>query len=196
MLPLQYALVIFITIFSVIQLNDGKPPPVPRPINRVNVSDIGLIEEDISKFMVQYRRMHNKTSDAAMRLLVTLGLVSGALRVEDAMKANLNYIANEMFVNFNQTTPSDNMQKLLRIEEVMERDRSSIHILDSVLAFVRNAKSFAEFKKDMTRIMKEVSVSYVQCPTKRSIFSLFLSRRMMSQCKKSATNERKWRPKR
>lgn len=107
--------------------------------------------------MLHYRKLRGNHSDAAMRLLVTLGLVSGALKVEDAMNANLNRLASDMFVNFNVSTPKENMNKLLRIEETMERDKTSINILDSILAFARNAKNLAEFQKDMQRITKEVS---------------------------------------
>lgn len=172
MVVLWYSIVI---LFALFLPNDGKslpstPPPLPTlpsPLKAFNAdysavlstnsSKIALVEENISDFMRQYRKMRGNTSDAAMRLLVTLGLVSGALKVEDAMKANINTIASDMFVNFNASTPKENMQKLLRIEETMERDRASIDILENILAFARNAKNFAEFQKDMKRISKEVS---------------------------------------
>lgn len=153
-------------LFALFLPNDGKSVPTPPPmpsnqsaVSSANVSNIAMVEEDITNFMVHYRKLRGNTSDAAMRLLVTLGLVSGALKVEDAMKANLNRIASDMFVKFNVSTPKENMHKLLRIEETMERDRASINILESILAFARNAKNFGEFQKDMQRISKEVSTS-------------------------------------
>lgn len=165
MVALRCSIVI---LFALFLPNDGKsvptPPPPPTPSNQSgDLSNITMVEENISNFMVHYRKLRGNTSDAAMRLLVTLGLVSGALKVEDAMKANLNRIASDMFVNFNASTPKENMQKLLRIEETMERDRASIDILESILAFARNAKNLAEFQKDMQKISKEVSLNGFFC---------------------------------
>lgn len=167
MVILRYTIVI---LFGLFWPNDGKSvPPVPSlsPSNHlnadqsavfpVNSTNLAKVEENISNFMVQYRKMRGHTSEAAMRLLVTLGLVSGALKVEDAMNANLNRFASDMFKNFNTSTPKENMRKLLHIEEIMERDKTSVDILDSIMAFARNAKNFAEFQKDMKRISKEVS---------------------------------------
>lgn len=168
MVVLRYSIVTLFALFQVFLPNDGKSVPAPlSSSNRFNAnlsavpvannSNIAMVEENISNFMLHYRKMRGNRTDAAMRLLVTLGLVSGALKVEDAMKANLNRIASDMFVKFNASTPKENMQKLLLIEETMGRDRASINILESILAFARNAKNFAEFQKDMQRISKEVS---------------------------------------
>lgn len=170
MAVLRCSIVTLFALFLLFPPNDGKsvPPPQASSSNRlhlnqsvvppVNVSNIAAVEENISDFMRTYRKMRGNTSDAAMRLLVTLGLVSGALKVEDAINANLNRFASDMFVNFNVSTPKENMQKLMRIEEIMERDRMSVSILENILAFARNAKNFAEFQKDMQRISKEVSL--------------------------------------
>lgn len=172
----KYLAVKLFALFLMFTPNNGRsvptPPPPPSPpsnslshfnanesvVSSANFSNIAMIEEDISKFMLHYRKLRGNRSDAAMRLLITLGLVSGALKVEDAMNVNLNRIASDMFVNFNASTPMENMEKLLNIEETMERDRTSINILESILAFARNAKNFHEFHKDMQRIKKEVSV--------------------------------------
>lgn len=170
MAVLRCSTVTLFALFLLLPSNDAKsvPPPQASSSNRlnlsqsavppVNVSNIAAVEENISDFMRTYRKMRGNTSDAAMRLLVTLGLVSGALKVEDAINANLNRFASDMFGNFNVSTPKENMQKLMRIEEIMERDRTSVSILENILAFARNAKNFAEFQKDMQRISKEVSL--------------------------------------
>lgn len=173
MVVLSNSIVTLFTLFLMFLPNDGKSVPMPSTpssSNRFNAnqsavpvannSNIAMVEENISNFMLHYRKMRGNRTDAAMRLLVTLGLVSGALKVEDAMKVNLNRIASDMFVKFNASTPKENMQKLLLIEETMSRDRASINILESILAFARNAKNFAEFQKDMQRISKEVSTEY------------------------------------
>lgn len=180
MMILNYSIVFL--LFAIFSPNDGKSVPpsnssigidanksaVPSP----NASNSAIVEENISKFMLHYRKLRGNTSEAAMRLLVTLGLVSGALKVEDAMKVNLNRIASDMFANFNTSTPNENMHKLLRIEETMERDRTSINILESILGFARNAKNFVEFQKDMQRILKEVSFELCNFPIHKTVIRL------------------------
>lgn len=91
-----------------------------------------------------------------MRILATVGLVSGALKVQDAMKENLHRMGADFIAKFEVSTPAENMEKLLLIEESIERDKSSIGVLNSMLAFARNAKTFDDFQRDMKHILKEV----------------------------------------
>lgn len=108
-------------------------------------------------FLEEYRRLRAKKSEEAMRSLATIGLISGTLKVEEAMKSNLNNISSDLFVKFNVSTPKENMERLMVIEETIERDKCSIGVLNSMLEFARNAKTFDAFQKDMQRILKEVS---------------------------------------
>lgn len=120
---------------------------------------VGSKEESnlMVNFLEEYRKLRAKKSEETMRSLATIGLVSGALRVEEAMKSNLRNISSDLFAKFNDSTPKENMERLMVIEETIERDKCSIAVLNSVLEFARNAKTFDAFQKDMQRILREVS---------------------------------------
>lgn len=105
----------------------------------------------------QYRKLRAKKSEEQMRSLATIGIISGSLKVEEAMKNNLNNMSSDLFAKFNVSTPRENMERLIMIEEAIERDKCSIGVLNSILEFARNAKTFDAFQKDMQRILKEVS---------------------------------------
>lgn len=115
------------------------------------------IRSDIQELMITYRKLRAKKSETDMRIIATVGLVSGALKLQDEMTKNLHRLATELVGDFNASTPHQNMDKLLAIEETMEHDKASIAVMNSILEFARNAKTFDEFQKDMKRILKEVS---------------------------------------
>lgn len=112
--------------------------------------------QQLAQFMEEYQRLRAKKSEDAMRQIATVGLVSGALKVEELIRANLGQLADDLIENFNVSTPKENLDKLLAIEEVMERDRSSVDVLMSALEFARNDKSYEIFNQDMRRILKKV----------------------------------------
>lgn len=158
---------LLLTVFLIGCLVDGKSVSQAKMSNRIDIeknsgTTLALpqptAQAEVSDFLADYRKLRAKKSEAAMRILATVGLVSGVLKVQEAMKINLDNIANEMFNRFNVSTPKENMEKLLLIEETMERDKSSIGVLNSILGFARNAKSFDEIQKDMQTILKEVSL--------------------------------------
>lgn len=115
------------------------------------------IRSDIQELMTSYRKLRAKKSETDMRIIATVGLVSGALKLQDEMTKNLHRLATELVGDFNASTPHENMDKLLAIEETMEHDKASIEVMNSILGFARNAKTFDEFQKDMKRILKDVS---------------------------------------
>lgn len=110
----------------------------------------------INSFLDEYRKLRGKKSEETMRSLATIGLISGTLKIEEAMKNNLKNLSTELLSKFNVSTPKENMEKLMAIEETIERDKCSIGVLSSVLEFARNANLDA-FQKDMKRILKEVT---------------------------------------
>lgn len=112
--------------------------------------------QQVAQFMDQYQRLRTKKSEEAMRQIATVGLVSGALQIEEMIRTNLGQLADDLINNFNHSTPKENREKLLAIEEVMERDRSSVDVLMSALSFARNDKTYEQFNNDMRRILKEV----------------------------------------
>lgn len=113
----------------------------------------------IVDFLNEFKRLRRKKSDEEIRLIGTVGLVSGALKVEEAMRENLYRLANDLIDTFSGSTPKENMKKLLAIEEAIERDKASIAVLNCILQYSRKAITFEAYKKEMHRILKEVSAS-------------------------------------
>lgn len=155
---------------------DGKTiqSPISHDINKANISPISTdiklneknntvkirkrnsMETNSIDFLTEFRKMRRKRPDSEMRIVGTVGLISGALKVEEAMRNNLYHLADELFATFNKSSPKENMEKLLIIEETIDRDKSSIAFLNCALKYARNLISFDEFQKDMKRILKEV----------------------------------------
>lgn len=114
-------------------------------------------------FLEDYRRLRAKKNEETMRTIATVGLVSGALRVEELIRENLRKLTDDLVGKFNTSTPKENMDKLLALEEVMERDKSSIEVLISALEFARNIKTYENFNEDMRLILKEVNIMTKFC---------------------------------
>lgn len=117
----------------------------------------------VMHFLEDYRRLRAKKNEETMRTIATVGLVSGALRVEELIRENLGKLSEDLIAKFNTSTPKENMDKLLALEEIMERDKSSIEVLMSALEFARNIKTYENFNEDMRRILKEVKVIHKLC---------------------------------
>lgn len=108
----------------------------------------------------EYRRMRQTHSSLAMQLIGTVGLVSGALKVEESMRENLYQMANALIDGFNVSSLKENADKVLAIEKTIERDRAVIEVLTCILEFARKSKTYEEFQADMQRISKEVQTFY------------------------------------
>lgn len=170
-ISLLWMLLIYInaSVDSSPQYNSAKKPlhqPL-QPINDVDRISAKTVNETVLHFLEDYKRLRAKKSEEAMRTIATAGLVSGALKVEELIRDNLGHLTDDLIDNFNVSTPKENMDKLLALEEVMERDKSSIDVLMSALEFARNSKSYESFNEDMKRILKEVNsfftVHSMQC---------------------------------
>lgn len=160
---LLWMLLIFIdtSVHSSPQYNLAKKPHQQlQPINDVDRISVKTVNETVLHFLEDYKRLRAKKSEEAMRTIATAGLVSGALKVEELIRDNLGHLTDDLIGNFNVSTPKENMDKLLALEGVMERDKSSIDVLMSALEFARNAKSYDSFNEDMKRILKEVNLFF------------------------------------
>lgn len=112
---------------------------------------------DFAKFFKNIRR--NRSAEE-VKIVGTLGLMSGALKVEEAMRENLYKLTDEMLASFNKSTPKENMQKLFTIEETIIRDKAAIAILNGMLHYARNITTLDELQKDMQNVLREVSERY------------------------------------
>lgn len=113
--------------------------------------------DETSENLIQIvRRMRKNHTDAEIRLLSTIGLISGALNVEEAMRNNLNRLADEYYDKYNLMSPEHNAKKMLQIEEAISRDKLASNLLSSALRLAREAINVDDFQKDMKRLMNEV----------------------------------------
>lgn len=113
------------------------------------------------KFISEFRKLKQKLSENEMRIVSTVGLVSGALQVEDALRENLYNIADELFDTFAKATPKENTDRLLAIEETIDRDKASIAVLNEMLKFARNETDLEDFQREMQRVARLVSDFYI-----------------------------------
>lgn len=152
---------------------DAMSVSFPRASNRIDVEETSeksdkpvnpftnpALQANLLTFVTKYRKLREKKSPVEMRAITTVGLVQGALSAKDLMKSNLDKIANDLIAEFNVSTPKQNMQKLIYLEETMEHDRASIEVFNNMMQLVRDAKSFDEFKKEMQRIAEVVSIDW------------------------------------
>lgn len=126
-----------------------KRAPLPIPIQ----NGLDGSSENLIKIV---RRMRKNYTDTEMRILSTIGLISGALNVEEAMRTNLNRLADEYYDKYNLMSPEHNAKKMLQIEEAINRDKLASNLLASALKLAREAMNIDDFQKDMKRLMNEV----------------------------------------
>lgn len=124
-------------------------------VNKENRMNVGYA--NALKFISEFRKLKQNLSENEMRIVSTVGLVSGALQVEDALRENLYNIADDLFDTFAKATPKENTDRLLAIEETIDRDKASVAVLNEMLKFARNETDLVGFQKQMHRVAKLVS---------------------------------------
>lgn len=124
-----------------------------RKVDPIKSSQELIKNTDFTKLFKTLRR--NRSTEE-VRIVSTLGLLSGALRVEEAMRENLYQLTDDLLESFNTSTPHENMKKLITIEETITRDKSVIEVLNGMLKYARNATTLAVLQTDMNRILREV----------------------------------------
>lgn len=124
-----------------------------RKVDPLTVSREMVKNVDFSKLFKNLRRGR---SAEEVRIVGTLGLLSGALKAEEAMRENLYKLTDDLLDSFNKSTPKENMKKLVEIEETINRDKSAVAILNGMLKYARNATTLGVLQKDMQHILKEV----------------------------------------
>lgn len=124
---------------------------------KVTKLDLNTSYANALRFISEFRKLKQKLSENELRIVSTVGLVSGALQVEDALRENLYNIADQLFDTFAKATPKENVDKLLEIEETINRDKASIAVLNEMLKFARNETDLVGFEKEMQRVSRQVS---------------------------------------
>lgn len=161
-------LVLFFVNFSLIQ-----SVPVENMNELVNnglMKDDNLMRKekaDVSAVFEDLKKLKSKKSQDEIRRIATVGILAGAIKVEQNMNEHLAALTREFFKNFNSSTPEDNMEKLYNLEQTMERDRRAMEILGNALDFAIHSKSYEEYKEDMDEIARTSEISMLELAKKK-----------------------------
>lgn len=139
------------------ELTEREPVRRARKYDPMRMSYEILKNTDFTKL---FQDLHRYLSPEEVQIVSTLGLLSGALRVEESMREHLYAIVDDLLDKFNITTPMENMKKLITIEHTMNRDESVIRVLNKMIKYTRNEITLDNLQKEMLGVLKEVSV----CP--------------------------------
>lgn len=162
------SLIVFIVIFfttdanfSPISYDKRGLLAVREPVKRARKSDPIQMSYEILKttdFAKLFKDLHRYLSPEEVRIVSTLGLLSGALRVEESMREHLYVIVDDLLDKFNKTSPMENMKKLITIEHIINRDKSVVRVLNEMIKFTRNETTLDNLQKESLGVLKEVSV--------------------------------------
>lgn len=130
--------------------------PIARNVRKVVPLQEGKLLIKNFDFGKMFKNLRQNHSPEEVRIVGTLGLLSGALKVEEAMRENLYQMTDDLMDSFNETSPKENMHKLISIEETINRDKSAVSILNGMLQHARNITTLDALEKDMQHILHEV----------------------------------------
>lgn len=151
--------------FSPISYDKSGRFAVREPLRRVRKSDPMKLSYEILKntdFAQLFKNLHRYLSPDEVRIVSTLGLLSGALRVEESMREHLYAIVDDLLDKFNSTTPMENMKKLIVIEHIINRDKSVVNVLNEMITYTRNQTTLDNLQREMLSVLKEVSVHHLK----------------------------------
>lgn len=100
----------------------------------------------------------DKENKIKKQTLATIGIINGALGAESKMEDYLATLTAEFLDNVSKRSFEENMKKIEKIEQQMERDKKAIAILNSSLDLARNSKSTKDFKSETKKIIAEVKM--------------------------------------
>lgn len=133
---------------------------VREPVRRMQKSDPMKVIYGILKntdFAKMFNDLHRHLSPDEVRIVGTLGLLSGALRAEQSMREHLYAMLDDLLDKFNTTTPMENTLKLIAIEQTINRDKSVVRILNEMIRYTRNETTLDDLQIKMLDVLKEVS---------------------------------------
>lgn len=143
--------------FTPISYDVNKMAPVKvRNVRKVNPLQASKELAKNVDFARLFKNLRQSRSPEEIRIVSTLGLLSGALQVEETIRENLYQMTDDLLASFNTSTPKENMNKLIAIEETINRDKSAVSILNGMLQYARNVTTLEAFEKDMKQILREV----------------------------------------
>lgn len=162
--------------FSPISSDKSGNLTVQQPVRRARKVDPIKLSKEIVKntdFAKLFKNLHRYLSPQEVRIVSTLGLLSGALRAEESMRENLFILSDDLVASFNATTPKENMKKLVTIEQTINRDRSVVKVLNEMLKYARNETTLDIMQKDMIEILKQVRTDLKIFLVRKSVSIIF-----------------------
>ncbi|XP_031625443.1 uncharacterized protein LOC116342091 [Contarinia nasturtii] len=134
---------------------DKTAPLKVRNVRKVNPLQSGKVLAKNVDFARLFKNLRQNRSPEEIRIVSTLGLLSGALQVEEAIRENLYEMTDDLLASFNKSTPKENMNKLMAIEETINRDKSAVSILNGMLQYARNVTTLDALENDLKQILRE-----------------------------------------
>lgn len=162
--------------FSPISYDKSGNLTAQQPVRRARKVDPIKLSKEIVKntdFAKLFKNLHRYLSPQEVRIVSTLGLLSGALRAEESMRENLFILSDDLVASFNATTPKENMKKLVTIEQTINRDRSVVKVLNEMLKYARNETTLDIMQKDMIEILKQVRTDLKIFLVRKSVSIIF-----------------------
>lgn len=151
---------ILIVLLVLVHLINGKTVPMLGLEQNVTVSSDGTVKNVkvyLTDFLGDYMKVQSKISKDELKRIVTTGLLSGIIKVEDKMKDHLSKMTTQFLKQFDASTPEEVMSTLFKLEQTMDRDKKSIAILSSALDYARTVRTYEEYVEDIQAIAREVS---------------------------------------
>lgn len=126
-------------------------------------------------FSKTFKELHQYLSPDEVRMVTTLGLVTGALRAEQSMREHLYVLIDDLLASFNSKKPKENMEQLIVIEQSINRDKSVVKVLNGMLRYARNATTLDALQTELLGILKEVRINAIQIAWISCFICFFLS---------------------
>lgn len=124
-----------------------------RKVDPIRMNQALLQNVDFSKI---FKELHQYLSPEEVRMVTTLGLVTGALRTEESMREHLYVLTDNLVETFNSKKSKQNMEKLILIEQTVIRDNSVVNVLTGMLRYARNETTLDALQTEFLKILKEV----------------------------------------
>lgn len=143
-----------------------------RKVDPIKLNADFLKNVDFSKI---FKQLHAYLSPEEIRIVSTLGLVTGILRAEQSMRDHLYVLTDDLLDSFNSKKPKENVEKLTAIEQTVNRDKSVVNVLNGMLRYARNVTTLDALQSELLDILREVSPSsFTRMKEVYSICSFFL----------------------
>lgn len=124
-----------------------------RKIEPIKLNPDFLKNVDFSKI---FKQLHAYLSPEEIRIVSTLGLVTGILRAEQSMRDHLYVLTDDLLDSYNSKKPKENVEKLIAIEKTINRDKSVVKVLNGMLRYAQNATTLDVLQTELFGILKEV----------------------------------------